>query len=81
MKFTLSAAAAAIVLGSATLAYAADGLIRTRYYAPPPPIGLDPDEVRDYQRDQLERRQEMERQALHFRQKVERHSIDPDDDD
>lgn len=84
MTINLSAAAAAFLLGSAALAgpaMAADRPLRAPIYYAPPPVGLDPDEVRDYQRDQLERRQEMERQALRFRQKVERRNLDPDDDE
>ena len=41
---------------------------------------LSPDEVRDYQRDQVERRQEMERKALHMQQKAERRALGIDDD-
>ena len=48
---------------------------------PPPPRGLTLDEIRDYERDQLDRRQEMERAALRMHQKAERRARGLDDDD
>ena len=41
--------------------------------------GLSPEEIRDHQRDQLDRRQEMERHALRMRQKEERRAFGFDD--
>lgn len=49
---------------------------------PPPPQGLmTRDEVRDFQMDQLENRQEAERRSLEMRQHAERRAVDPDEDD
>lgn len=76
MKTILLALAATTALGS--VAYA-QGPLRTRVYAYPP--GLSADEIRDYRMDQIERRQEMDREALRFNQKAERRAIDPDEDD
>jgi hypothetical protein len=45
-----------------------------------PQGGLSPDELRDYQMDQLESRQEMQRRAMRLRQQAERRAIDPEDD-
>lgn len=42
--------------------------------------GVSPDEIRDYERDQLDRRQEMERKALRMHQKAERRAFGMDDD-
>jgi hypothetical protein len=52
---------------------------RTVMYAPQ--ATLTADELRDYQMDQLESRQEMQRRALRLRQEAERRAIDPDADD
>jgi hypothetical protein len=46
----------------------------------PAPPGLTADEIRDYQEDQLDRRQEMERASLELRQKAERRARGFDDD-
>lgn len=48
--------------------------------APAPQAVLSADEVRDYQMDQLEKRQEAEERALEMRQLAERRAIDPDED-
>ena len=53
--------------------------IRTRVYAYPP--GMSADEIRDYRYDQVERRQELEREQMRFSHQVERRAIDPDDED
>lgn len=76
MKTILLAAVAAATLG-ATVTVAESAPIRTRVYVYPP--GMTADEVRDYRRDQMERRHEMEREALEFDQRVERRALDPDD--
>lgn len=77
-------AAAAMTMTLTSSASAADVPLRTRVYAPPYaasyPAGLSADEIRDYQIDQMERRHEMEREALRFNQKAERRMMDPDDD-
>ena len=57
--------------------------VRPSGYLPPPPApvgAMSLDEVRDYQMDQLERRQEAEERALEMRQLAERRAIDPDED-
>lgn len=73
------AATAACVTGASAADY---GPIRTRVYVAPVPYppGMDADEVRDHQMEMVERRQEAEREALRFSQRVERRWIDPDDD-
>ena len=75
-RVLLALATGALLTSAATAAEP-----RYRAYDPPLPVGRDPDEVRDYRRDQMERRQEMEREALRFRQKVERRAWDDADDD
>jgi hypothetical protein len=48
--------------------------------APPAPQGtLSIDEIRDFQMDQLENRQEAEERALEIRHMAERRAIDADD--
>jgi hypothetical protein len=61
-------------------AQAADGPYR-RPVVYAPQGTLTPDEIREYQMDQLESRQEMQRRALRLRQEAERRAIDPDADD
>ena len=77
MKTAYLALAATAAFGLATAANAQP--IRTTVYPYPP--GLSADEIRDYQRDQMERRHEMDREALRFNQRVERRMIDPDEDE
>jgi len=58
--------------------------VRPGGYLPPPPAPLgamSPDEIRDFQLDQLENRQEAEQRSLEMRQLAERRAIDPDEDD
>lgn len=78
MRLATLTLAATAALGFAATAASAQP-IRTRVYAYPP--GLSAEEIRDYQRDQLERRQEIDREALRFSQRAERLAVDPDDDD
>ncbi|MDB5592673.1 hypothetical protein [Enterovirga sp.] len=73
----LATAAAATV---AALPAAAAEPLRTRVYVAPYLAGLDPDEIQDYRMEQLERRQEMQREALRMRQRSERRFVDPDAD-
>ncbi|NNM72599.1 hypothetical protein [Enterovirga aerilata] len=56
--------------------------VRPSGYLPPPaPQGMvSADEIRDYQMDQLEMRQEAEERALEMRHLAERRAIDPDED-
>lgn len=77
MRSLMIGAAAAALLGSAFAAQSQP--LRMRVYGPPP--GLTADEIRDYRMDQLERRQEIQRERLEMRQRVERRMVDPDDDD
>ena len=56
--------------------------VRPSGYLPPPPAPqgrVTPDEIRDYQMDQLEKRQEAEERAMEMRHLAERRAIDPDD--
>ena len=76
MKSILTAIAAAAALAAA-MSVANAQPIRTRVFSAP--VGLTADEVRDYQIEQMERRHEMEREALRFDQRAERRQIDPDD--
>lgn len=75
MKTILIAAAAATAFAASATAQP----IRTRVYAYPP--GMSADEIRDYRYDQVERRQEIEREQMRFSHQVERRAIDPDGDD
>ena len=51
------------------------------YVVAPAPQGMmTADDIRDYQMDQLEKRQEAEERALEMRQLAERRAIDPDED-
>lgn len=76
MKRILFALAATVVVAGAA---SAQGYAYPRAAYVPQRM-LSPDEVRDYQRDQVERRQEMERKALHMQQKAERRALGMDDD-
>ena len=67
-------------LAACNAASAADGPSR-RPIGYSLPATLSSDELRDYHRDQLENRQEMERRSLALRQKAERRLLDPEDDD
>ena len=85
MKSTVLAIAAMAALGSAALAphaQAADATaVTVRHVYPAPPLaGLSPDELRDYEQDQLDRRQEMQRESLRAHQKAERRMLGLDDD-
>jgi hypothetical protein len=62
-------------------ASAAEPYVGRRVVAGPPQGYVSNDELRDYRRDQLEQRHEMERRSLRLRQKAERRAIDPDYDD
>jgi len=53
----------------------------TRIYTTPVYPRMTAGEVRDYRMEQIERRHEMEREALRFRQRVERRVVDPLDDE
>ena len=58
--------------------------VRPSGYLPPPPVAygtMSPDEVRDFQMDQLDNRQEAEQRSLEMRQLAERRAVDPDEDD
>jgi hypothetical protein len=84
MKSILLATAA--TLGVAAFGLQAQAADATRVsvvhtYPAPPLAGLSPDELRDYQRDQLERRQEAQREALRAHQKSERRVLGLDEDD
>lgn len=78
MQRTLLALAATAALTSAATAQGYGYAYPRAAYTPQ--RMLSPDEVRDYQRDQVERRQEMERKALHMHQKAERRALGMDDD-
>ena len=78
MTRILLALAATAALGSAALAQGYP--VAGRPYGPAPARMLSPDEVRDYQRDQLDRRHEAERAALRMHQKAERRALGIDDD-
>ena len=87
MKTILIALATTTLVGSAALAqgYPASGSgygapdhpVRVR--AAPAPYGLSDDEARDYAREQLDRRHEMERDQLRINQKIERRRLGLDD--
>jgi hypothetical protein len=77
MKQIVLALAVGTALGSA--AFAQGYPVATR--AAPMPRHLSPDEVRDYEQDQIERRQEMERDSLRMHQKAERRALGLDDED
>lgn len=85
MKTILIALATTSLVGSAALAqgYPASGYgapdrpVRVR--AAPAPYGLSDDEARDYAREQLDRRHEMERDQLRINQKIERRRLGLDD--
>ncbi|WP_375461372.1 hypothetical protein [uncultured Enterovirga sp.] len=79
MRTMLLAFAAAAAIGAATGAAEARPL-RTVVYAAPLPAGLSADEILDYRMEQLERRQEMERERLQFSQRVQRRALDADED-
>lgn len=79
MRPMLLALAATAAIGVATSAADARPL-RTVVYAEPIPVGLSPDEVLDYRMEQLERRQEMERERLRFSHTIQRRVLDPDED-
>jgi hypothetical protein len=58
--------------------------VRPSGYLPPRPVPygtMSPDEVRDFQMDQLENRQEAEQRSLEMRQLAERRAVDPDEED
>lgn len=63
-----------------TTAFAAGPPLRVRVVAPPPPE-LSADEIRDYEQDQMERRHEMEREALRMNQRAEARARGLDDED
>ena len=77
MKTILMALAATTFVGSAAIAQ--------NYPRPypgrmaPAPYGLTSDEARDYARDQLDRRHEIERERLRMNQKAERRALGLDD--
>lgn len=87
MKTILTALAATALVGSAALAqgYPAPGHgapgypLRVRADTAPVPYGLSDDEARDYAREQLDRRHEMERDQLRINQKIERRRLGLDD--
>lgn len=90
MRTTLYGVAAAALLGSACTASAQPLNVyverypyrtTTRIYTEPANPRMRVDEVRDYRMEQAERRHEMEREALRFRQRAERRVIDPADDE
>lgn len=69
------------LLASAALVTAASAAPpRYARMAPLPPPNLSMDEVHEYQEEQMERRQEMERAALEMQQKAERRARGIDDD-
>ncbi len=93
MKTILIALATTTLVGSAALAqtyggpgyggpgYGSPGYpLRVRVAPAPVPYGLSDDEARDYARDQLDRRHEMERDRLRINQKIERRRLGLDDD-
>lgn len=82
MKTLLLALAATTALGSAALAqgYPARARSAPAPYPAPVTYGLSADEAREYEQDQLDRRQEMERESLRIRQKAERRVRGLDDD-
>ena len=88
MKTIIIALAATTLVGSAALAqgYPTSGYgvpdrpVRVRVTPGPVPYGLSDDEARDYARDQLDRRHEMERDRLRIDQKIERRRLGLDDD-
>lgn len=88
MKTILIALAATTLVGSAALAqtyggpaYGGPGYpLRVRVAPAPVPYGLSDEEARDYARDQLDRRHEMERDRLRINQKIERRRLGLDDD-
>ncbi len=56
--------------------------VRPSGYLPPPPAPqgrMSADEIRDFQMDQLENRQEAEERALEMRHLAERRAVDADD--
>lgn len=83
-----------LIVLAATVAFSSAAFAQSRptvvtvpgraYAAPavayPAPVGLTADEVRDYQEDQLDRRQEMQRETLRLNQKAERRVLGFDDD-
>lgn len=79
MRTMLLAFAATAAIGAATAAAEARPL-RTVVYAERYPVGLSPDEVLDYRMEQLERRQEIERERLQFTHTIQRRALDPDED-
>ena len=78
MKNVIMAAVALTALGFASSADAAS--YRTRIVVNPY-YGLTAEEAHDYRLEQMEHRQEMERESLRARQTAERRRIDPDDED
>jgi hypothetical protein len=68
-------------LASAALASAASAAPKRVPAYAAPPGGLTVEEIREYHRDQLERRHEMERAALRMSQKAELRARGLDDDD
>lgn len=74
--FILALAAAGTLAASAASA----APLYASSYPPAPARWLSPDEIRDYEEDQLERRQDMERDALHLRQKAQRRAYGLDED-
>lgn len=80
MRTLLLALAATAAAGVAAIPAAQAQPIRTRVYVAPYPAGLDADEIRDYRLDQMERRQEIQREALLTYQLSERRMVDPDED-
>lgn len=83
MKTILIALAATTLVSSAALAqtYGDPGYpVRVRVGPAPLPYGLSDSEARDYARDQLDRRHEMERDRLRINQKIERRRLGLDDD-
>lgn len=89
MNRSLIVLAATVAFSSAAFAQSRSATVVTvpgRAYAPPvvaypAPVGLSADEIRDYQEDQLDRRQEMQRDRLRMNQMAERRVLGFDNDD